>query len=865
MKTIRSRILLGSVLCFAALGAVSVSADVVGWWRFNGEGANVPNVAHPGTLDGTIQSIVCNADQSYDTTFGSDSANMPKVTSNFAGAAPRVIDPVSGVVSESGGTLTWNAVNVAGGMVVPYDAALDATMTKFTIEAMIRLPPNAESGRNTGGGGGMFPIAQFGRDQKAGWILAILDGRPWCRLTYRNPDGTTYHQSNLNATTANSYAANLPSLYDGKWHHVAMSLNTSGQNICARLFLDGTQFAEVRNTGSQKWSEWGFNEDRPACPLVIGREPYRKTRTFRGDIAEVRLSDNLLAVDQFLVPLADGQGVADDDTALFLNFDSALKIGSDALSVVPCQATVGGATTNCVWFARNWNLLNAAYNKPLVPRWWPFSYAGNDSGDDNAVGWGNVQSSTFQNVSTPTISTADTWGDILTASSADGATTNAYVESALLSIATASTGSQQTDRLHAISLTPDASLLPTNSFTIEFAFKTTALSVNSLIYCPFLKVCTSSGKMLFRGFKTKFGGSGSTTEITSGTINDGEWHHAAYVYDKTAAKCTLFMDYAPVDEKAYTPYSGGDGGFMLGAQFFTDGKQTHTKYQGFNGQLDNFRITRRALATNEFLRSKTVDRLFDARFDDDTPPTFASGLPDYLAPAGTGGTMNGGAAAPALADSRAGRWIFDGAGGIDKEDCGKALSLDGGYILYPRNRLLERQSLTIEFFARLSDLRKNANFLRFSSGSTLSGDPVWGIYNNVNTQTANTNLYIAITVSPDGGLTKARKDYALYDLKGHSGEWEHQWHHWALTLEPNGARMRYALYKDGVCVKAPTDVTTDGAIYIPPEGTCLSIGGTSASGAYVKGVFDNVRISAGVLDPSQFMQYEPAPFTLILQ
>ena len=62
MKTTRSRILIGAALCFAVLGAVSASADVVGWWRFNGEGASVPNVANPGTFDGTIQSIVCNAD-----------------------------------------------------------------------------------------------------------------------------------------------------------------------------------------------------------------------------------------------------------------------------------------------------------------------------------------------------------------------------------------------------------------------------------------------------------------------------------------------------------------------------------------------------------------------------------------------------------------------------------------------------------------------------------------------------------------------------------------------------------------------------------------------------------------------------------
>ena len=260
--------IVATIFCAAAFA--TASADTIGWWRFNGEGTNVPNVANPGTFDGTIQSIICNADQSYDTTFGSDSANMPKVTDNFRGAAPRVIDPVSGEVYESGKTLSWNAANVAGGMVVPYSEDLESKMKQFTIEAMIRLPPNAESGRDTTHGGKMFPIAQFGRDQKAGWILALYDGRPWCRYTYKNTSGT-YPQAQLNADYTKSYAANLPSLYDGKWHHVAMSFNVAGAHVAVRQFLEGTQFGEVRKSD---WAEWGFTEDRPACDWLYYRQKY---------------------------------------------------------------------------------------------------------------------------------------------------------------------------------------------------------------------------------------------------------------------------------------------------------------------------------------------------------------------------------------------------------------------------------------------------------------------------------------------------------------------------------------------------------------------------------------------------------------
>jgi len=268
------------------------------------------------------------------------------------------------------------------------------------------------------------------------------------------------------------------------------------------------------------------------------------------------------------------------------------------------------------------------------------------------------------------------------------------------------------------------------------------------------------------------------------------------------------------------------------------------------------------MSPDEFLKLATLpERLLDARFDDDTPPTFSSGLADYLAPSGTGGTMNGGAAAPAVVASRGGKVIFDGTNGTDKAAWGNALALDGGYVLYPRNRLLERQAFTVEFFAKFSDLKKNANFLRFSSGDTLSGDPIWGLYNNVDSSNVS-RIYFAATVSADGGLTTSRKDVPLYNLSENADE---KWHHWALTVEPNGARTRFAFYKDGVCVKEATNVPADGALYFPPEGSCLAIGGTSASGAYLKGVFDNVRISDGVLSPSEFMMYEPLGLMLIVR
>ena len=78
----------GSACAAVCCMAITASAGVVGWWRFNGEGATVPNVAAtadglpdgtPRATDGTIMSCIHGATPVY----GSDASNMPTVTDHF--------------------------------------------------------------------------------------------------------------------------------------------------------------------------------------------------------------------------------------------------------------------------------------------------------------------------------------------------------------------------------------------------------------------------------------------------------------------------------------------------------------------------------------------------------------------------------------------------------------------------------------------------------------------------------------------------------------------------------------------------------------------------------------------------------------
>lgn len=708
----KQAIIAATVFCATAFTAAR--ADVVGWWRFNGEGTNVPNVANPGTLDGTIVSVsndVSNAIASPEVvSFGNDSTKCPTVTSDLQGDAPRVYDPLDGSVHVGGKTLSYDDPFIQGGVMIPYDDAL--ALKTFTIQAMIRLPKNASS-RNTGYGDGMFPIAQFGKDQTEGWMFSVYNGYLFSRFTYMTTKGTM-KANGQGISDYYSTGSNFPSLYDGKWHHVAMVFTTAGANAVCRMFVDGVQYAENRATD---WKEWNYSK---TLPLFIGAHPYNYARTFYGDIAEVRITndaDSNKHSNNFLVPLLDGQGLADKDTALLLTFDNAAKFSFPTnMTIVTKKESGTSATADnqyYMWYAKNWNILNAAYEKPTIPHWLVFT-----NKTDKAV----LERSLW-----PTNS-ADAVSNIVEYASAGA--TNAILDGGSLSIPTRptviSSGATRTFS-NLIQLDSGACYFSTNSFTAECFFKIDGdkIGTYTIFYAPFIKLCVTGGKLLLRGYKN--GAEGGIGDIKgSVAVNDSAWHHVACVYNADTKTYTLWQDRGEIGSKSGTAlysdgYQTGSSyktlGFLIGGQRFDQSASLDSytgDMQGFPGALDMIRITRRALSKGEFLKSAALpERLLDARFDNDTASLFSSGLAEYLAPAGTGATMSDGKPAPAIVESRGGKVIFSDS---EKASFGNALSLDGGYVIYPRNRLLERGSFTLEFFGKFADLPNSATFARLNIG-----------------------------------------------------------------------------------------------------------------------------------------------------
>ena len=72
------------------------------------------------------------------------------------------------------------------------------------------------------------------------------------------------------------------------------------------------------------------------------------------------------------------------------------------------------------------------------------------------------------------------------------------------------------------------------------------------------------------------------------------------------------------------------------------------------------------------------------------------------------------------------------------------------------------------------------------------------------------------------------------------------------------------LYKD--YEQLGNTVKLTGRLDLPPmagHGTGLSIGGTGVAGAYIYGTIDQLRMSAGILDPSEFMRYDSTRGTVL--
>ena len=372
-------------------------------------------------------------------------------------------------------------------------------------------------------------------------------------------------------------------------------------------------------------------------------------------------------------------------------------------------------------------------------------------------------------------------------------------------------------------------------------------------YCPQeIMINQANGKLLTRLVKPS--GNPNYEDFNStNRVDDAQWHHYALVYDKSQGAFAVYLDYRLITSKTYVLTAETGAAFCFGGE----GRSK----QVFSGQLDDFRITRRAMKASEFLTTRQIvsagTALF-AHFEGD----LSTGQDAALAPVGVGGTLGGGTAPTFVDVSR--RIDLDVDGAEDYEST-KALRLDGGSVVWPHNSLLECRDFTVEWFAKYDSIDDVAMLLRLGMMSNEgTGTISWALY------TSGGNLRFGAYVSPDGSWKNIyRPDYNFATIE-ESGIADGKWHHLALVAETHPdatpANTTFTLYKDYERVGSPLVFNgkdgADGILAFPSTGTTLSIG---TGGKKINGLIDELRFRPGVQPVSSFMRRLPNGLTLILK
>ena len=537
-----------------------------------------------------------------------------------------------------------------------------------------------------------------------------------------------------------------------------------------------------------------------------------------GEIAEVRISNTVLAADQLLRPLPEGP--VDSDTLVYLPMGDCDWFGS----------------TNTASYKNIYHgALNAAPTASCTPYWY------------------------FNNSSVPYPAVSPYAADETLRDGYFSAETFADVKSMNFSRVLGTTANEGDQYFgHVLRIPYENAHLAEGSFTMEWFFKTNGAvpSGNAINSYTFLNntfgkimINQSNGFLLTRLVKAAGGYEDFNSSVR---VDDGNWHHYAFVYDKVQGAFAVYLDYRMIASKSYTLTTETSGAFCFGGE----GRYK----QAFAGKLDDFRITKRALKADELLSTRQLvssDTALFAHFDGD----LSTGQDTAYAPDGVGGTLGGGTAPTFVNVSR--RIDLNGDGNADYEST-KALRLDGGSVVYPHNSLLECRDFTVEWFAKYESIADVSMLLRFGMMSDVGTNTIsWALYRSGN------NLRFGAYVSPDGAWKNISRSDFNFATIADSGISDGKWHHWALTAETHTgttpANTTFTLYKDYEQIGNALVFNKGGVggiLALPSTGTTLSIG---TGGKAIKGYIDELRFRPGIQPVSSFMRRLPDGFRLFVR
>ncbi|MBR1588282.1 MAG: laminin G domain-containing protein [Kiritimatiellae bacterium] len=813
----RSMVFLAGVLCAAAADAKTLI-----WYHFN-EGAVGETTTSPG------EKTIVNAAETgsvYDgrvwtcPATGSTSNRSMAATSEYVGTyaegfptSVRVIDPQTGAAFTNERCLYLGAARNDGygkSAIITVDDAAELHVSNLTVEAFVKFDETDTSGT-------WRTIAMKQTD--------AINGRCSWGLRAGGGGGLMSQTDGRNATNGfDTTQANVssPSLFDGKWHHVAMVVD--GEAMTQSIYQDyrlvkrETLLHPIDYTGDD--------------PIVIGNTIYANYGCLGGGwIDEFRLSDTALSPKDFLHFRTRPDELVDDDTVVYLTFDAMPWFGGNYLH----NEAWGASATNAVLYVPG----KASFDADAVP------------------GVGTVRDGIFSSNLT------------VNAGSLHVVTNKTAMKSAcvLVDDLDHSLGSG-TFTIEGFFRWSPANLGRSNThyfFTSHHASLGRAIDLlfdsQGRLHAAVIAKCTSNLVDEVTGEVTNTAVFASSKELAKnyGAFYDDAWHHVALVYDKESQVARAYADYKLLGSATGVPelyvlpiHASYENNFMIGT-----GYGSNSAYQMDEGYMDEIRITKRALAAQEFLMRDAAPDFSTSTlawwtFEEDymPEPRAESRKPS------SNGTYSFANEVPGGPHTI----ITDGYGNELRRGNTRSLKLTKGKTAFVWTRdlpLENHDAITVEFFAKSTDAQQYSTVLTYQGvrkgyeggaydGTISSPKTIWAV------QGANGNkryrTHVVTTANTNYGMTGNSEDEAAVDGK---------WHHIAATFENDSAsKVRTTLYCD---YKLASTGTTSGQIRTNLVQSLLYMGGA------IEGYIDEIRISKGVLPVEAFLRRQTQGLVLVIR
>lgn len=766
-------------VCAALLaGALVLAAEAktVAWYRFDDLAPGTTTVAGNTFANSAPDSDVPAATphSQTDKTWGTDSDYMPDCVRPFNGGLG-IYDPVSGLTYANRSSLKFkgavaSSVNPASAVSVPNDTL---RLTSFTAECFVKTPKDIY--KQT-----MSTILHMQR----------ATGAATWTLQYYGNSGTTsgffVRWTTSDGTVHCDYTRHKTDLaVDGRWHHVAITYDPRSEGETAVMTL----WVDYENVKSWEFEGPKTFDYKDKQYFLIGSNTVQAGRNFPGEIDEVRLSDTALDASQFLrcAPLPGAS--ADPDTVFYVSFDQTNDLGN---------------VSSAVWTNGLNEIADSPYSGRIVTKGtatdetYRFSDAGHRA--TNVVSRG-VFGPTNENLA------------------------------AMMCFTNAPKKGQ------CLIMNDTTATLTTNDFTVECFVKFD----HTILECedtnqnmvPFgsasFRWTLDARKASYRQIAIRtFTNASSYVQMTIGsawhTLDDGNWHHIAVVWNREAKTMLHYLDYVEQARHRVDTLTGLDEATTGGNIVF--GARGADVAQPFSGWLDECRVTRRALKIHEFLTGRHCDGQVRAWLGFEGVST---AKPD---PFGQGLNTRD-QEKTAFVTRPHGKSVLDSKGSVLRTNT-QCLSVNGGRVTLNRLTEIEEPAVTVEFQMKMTEIRANGNAV---VGMTLSGcgeenARTWAVGGGETAGSLRLRLH---TTDGEKSVAFPERNYA-----------DGRWHHIAFSVSGTDVK----LYVDYACVQ---EATLDAPYH--PEGVLNSTSLVVGSGDCT-GLVDEVRIQEGVHGPEDFL-YAP--------